>query len=83
VQWLHRSIAITPGTGRSQFLLAAAYQQLGRPTEAKAALASAMELRPGSTADNVALPTKNASPVFLKESERIIQTDVEIGLPEH
>lgn len=82
IQWLQRSIAITPGTGRSHAVLAAAYQRLGRTDEARAALAKTMELRPGSTARNIALPTRNASPVFLEASERIIRALVEAGLPE-
>ena len=42
--WLQRSIAITPGTGRSHFLLAAAYQRTGRFEEAKAAIAEGLRL---------------------------------------
>lgn len=80
--WLQRSIAITPGTGRTHLLLAAAYQRLGRSDEARAALAKAMELRPGSTSRNVVLPSKNASPAFLDASERITRKEVEVGLPE-
>jgi DNA-binding winged helix-turn-helix (wHTH) protein/tetratricopeptide (TPR) repeat protein len=80
--WLQRSIAVTPGTGRIHLLLAAAYQLLNRPNEAKAALAKAMELRPGSTAGNVLLPARNASPVFLEANERILRAEVEAGLPE-
>jgi tetratricopeptide (TPR) repeat protein len=80
--WLQRSIAITPGTGRTHLVLAAAYQLTGRTDEAKAAVAKAMELRPGSTAGNVLLPAGNASPVFLKASERILRAEVEAGLPE-
>src|SRR5262249_28336360 len=64
--WLQRSIAITPASGRSHLLLAAAYQRLGRPDEAKAALAIAMELRPGSTALNISPPAKNTSPIYLE-----------------
>ena len=82
INWLQRSIAITAGTGRTHAVLAAAYQRLGRTEEARAALAKTMELRPGSTAANIALPTRNASPVFLEASERIIQALVEAGLPE-
>lgn len=81
-RWLERSIAITPASGRSYLLLAAAYQHLGRTDEAKAALAKALALRPGSTALNVGPPTKNASPVFLETGKRIIRTMVEVGLPE-
>jgi DNA-binding winged helix-turn-helix (wHTH) protein/TolB-like protein/Tfp pilus assembly protein PilF len=80
--WLQRSIAITPGTGRSDAVLAAAYQRLGRTDEAKAAMARTMELRPGSTAANIVLPTKNASSVFLEANERLIRAEVEAGLPE-
>jgi tetratricopeptide (TPR) repeat protein len=82
LRWLQQSIAITPGTGRSFGLLAVAYQRLGRQEEAKAALAKLVEIRPGSTARNAQLPTRNASPVFLGAEERIIRSLEEIGLPE-
>jgi Flp pilus assembly protein TadD len=82
LSWLQRSIAITPGTGRSHLLLAAAYQRLGRTDEARAAVAKAMELRPGSTADNALLPAKNASPDFLNAQKMIQAAQVEAGLPE-
>jgi DNA-binding winged helix-turn-helix (wHTH) protein/Tfp pilus assembly protein PilF/TolB-like protein len=82
VPWLQRSIAITPASGRPLMLLAAAYQESGRPDEAKAALAKALELRPGSTVVNVALPSKNASPAFLEAGSRIVRAIVEAGLPE-
>jgi DNA-binding winged helix-turn-helix (wHTH) protein/Flp pilus assembly protein TadD/TolB-like protein len=82
LSWLQRSIAITPATGRTHSLLAAAYQRLGRTDEAKAAMAKVMELRPGSTLGNIALPTRNASPVFLEASERILRAEAEAGLPE-
>jgi len=81
VGWLQRSIAITPGTGRTHMLLAAAYQRLGRPAEAKQTLATAMQLRPGSTAVNIVLPSLNASPTYLEASEKISRTLIEIGLP--
>ena len=79
---LQRSIAITPASGRTHMLLAAAYQRLGRTDEAKAAMEKGLELRPGTTAINIAPPTKNASPVFLEASQRVIRTMVEAGLPE-
>lgn len=79
--FLQRSIAITPGSGRSYLLLAVAYQRLGRAGEARDALAKAMEIRPGSTARNVALPTRNASNTFLAAVNPIIQTLIAIGLP--
>ena len=82
VSWLERSIAITPASGRSHMLLAAAYQRSGRPDEAKAALARGMELRPGSTALNVPTPSRNSSPVYREASKLLIRTMVEIGLPE-
>jgi DNA-binding winged helix-turn-helix (wHTH) protein/Flp pilus assembly protein TadD len=80
--WLQRSIAITPASGRSHMLIAAAYQQLGRIDEAKAAMKEGLKLRPGTTALNVAPPTKNASPVFVEASERIIKLMIAAGLPE-
>jgi TolB-like protein/Tfp pilus assembly protein PilF len=80
--WLQRSIAITPASGRSQMLQAAAYQQLGRTDEARAAMKEGLRLRPGTTALNVSSSTKNASPVFLEASQRIIRLMVAAGLPE-
>lgn len=82
IPWLTKSIAITPGTGRSHVLLAAAYQRTGRSDEAKAAMAKALELRPGSNAANVPLPNKNVSAVFQESSDRILRAMVEAGLPE-
>lgn len=80
--WLQRSIAITPASGRSYLMLAAAYQQLGRTAEAQAAFAKGMELRPGSTAANVEPPNRNVSPAFLKASGRVMAVLVAMGLPE-
>ena len=80
--WLQRSIAITPASGRSHMLMAAAYQQLGRIDEARAAVTEGLKLRPGTTALNVAPPTKNASPVFVEASERVILLMIMAGLPE-
>lgn len=80
--WLEKSIAITPATGRTHFLLAAAYQQLGRKQEAKAAMDKGLELRPRSSAANVRLPTKNSSSTFLEAAESVIRAMVEAGLPE-
>ena len=47
--WLEKSIAITPASGRPLMMLAAAYYRAGRTEEGKAALAKAMQIRPGST----------------------------------
>jgi DNA-binding winged helix-turn-helix (wHTH) protein/tetratricopeptide (TPR) repeat protein len=83
VSWLEQSLAVTPGTGRTQIVLAAVYHQLGRDQDAKATMAKALALRPGSNAINVPLPTKNASPIYIAGSDRIIRLAVEAGLPEH
>jgi len=80
--WLQRSIAITPASGRSHMNLAAAYQQMGRIEEAKAAMQEGLKLRPGTTALNVAPPLKNTSPAFVEASDRIIKLMVGAGLPE-
>lgn len=63
-------------------LLAAAYQQLGRFDEAKAAMAKGRELRPGSTVLNVPPPAKNSSANYLEASERIMRAMAAAGLPE-
>jgi tetratricopeptide (TPR) repeat protein len=81
--WLQRSRDITPGTGRTDMLIAAADQSLGRFVDAKAAMARGMALRPGSSADNVGLPTRNASPLYLARSAAIKQLMVAAGLPPH
>ncbi len=80
--WLQRSLATTSASGRTHMLLAAAYQQLGRTSEAKATLAKGLELRPGSTARNVPLPRENTSPAFAEAALRITQLMVAAGLPE-
>lgn len=81
VPWLQKSIAITPASGRPYMLLAVALKESGRTEEAKAALAKAMILRPGSTALNIAPPKRNASPIFLEAGRRYNRTLVELGLP--
>lgn len=80
--WLQRSIAITPATGRSHLLLAAAYQRSGRLEEAKAAVAEGLRLRPGTTRLSVSPSMKNASPVCIAAWERVVQAEVDAGLPE-
>lgn len=80
--WLQRSLAITPGSGRTHMLLSAAYQQLGRTEEARAAMQKGLELRPGSNLANVALPPRNASPVIVSASEWIGRAYLAAGLPE-
>ncbi|MBR0713170.1 tetratricopeptide repeat protein [Bradyrhizobium liaoningense] len=80
--WLQRSIAITPATGRSHFMLAAAYQRSGRFEEARAAITEGLRLRPGTTKLNVSPPMKNASPVCIAAWERVVQAEVDAGLPE-
>jgi DNA-binding winged helix-turn-helix (wHTH) protein/tetratricopeptide (TPR) repeat protein len=81
-QWIERSIAITPASGRSHLLLAVAYQRLGRFEDARAAMARALELRPGSNSVNVSSPTRNASPVFLEVVETLRRAMIAAGLPE-
>jgi len=80
--WFQRSIAITPASGRPHMLLAAAYQQVGRTGDAKAAMQEGLKLRPGTTALNVGPPMKNASPVFIEAADRMIELMVAAGLPE-
>ena len=79
--WLERSLAVTPGTGRTHFVLAVAYQQVGRSEDAIATLAKGLALRPGSTIANFSLPRKNTSPVYLEASNRIGRILAELGLP--
>ncbi len=79
--WLERSIAITPASGRPLMLLAAVYQRLGRTDEAKVALERALKIRPGSTASNIKLPPKNASPEFLAAGDKILAAMIDAGLP--
>lgn len=80
--WLQKSLAITPGSGRTHMLLSAVYEKLGRPAEAKAEMARGLELRPGSNLSNVALPPRNASPIFIAAAEWIGRAYLAAGLPE-
>lgn len=82
VPWLQRSIAITPGSGRTHLALAAAYQQLGRVDDARTAMATALAMRPNSTARNAQPPTRNNSAVFLNAYERVLRLMIAAGLPE-
>ena len=82
ISYLNRSIAITPATGRSHAVLAVAFDRIGRTDEAKAALAKTMELRPGSTAANIQLDPKNASPLYNAAAKRIERGLIELGMPE-
>jgi DNA-binding winged helix-turn-helix (wHTH) protein/tetratricopeptide (TPR) repeat protein len=82
VPWLHKSIAITAASGRTHMLLAAAYQQLGKTEEARAAMEKGRELRPGSTMQNVPTPQKNSSPVYVEATDRIMRLMAAAGLPE-
>jgi tetratricopeptide (TPR) repeat protein len=81
--WLQRSLAITPGTGRTQILLATAYQLLGRHGEARVVMAEGLKLRPGSTVENVALPSKNTSPVWREAVAKLRSAQIAAGLPAH
>lgn len=80
--WLERSLAITSGSGRTHVVLAAAYEALGRHEEAKAAIAKALQLRPGSNIHNVALPFKNQSARYVRRVADIQALLLAAGLPE-
>ena len=82
VSWLQRSIAITPATGRSHMILAAAYQRTGRFAEARAAIEEGLRLRPGTTKLSVWPPRKNMSPVYVVAGDRLVQSMMDAGLPE-
>jgi TolB-like protein len=81
IPWLEASIAITPASGRSYFLLAAAYQALGRTADAAATVRKGMELRPGSTVANVGVPMENTSPIFAAQTGRLMQLYLAAGVP--
>ncbi|UWU24276.1 winged helix-turn-helix domain-containing protein (plasmid) [Rhizobium sp. CB3060] len=78
---LERSIAITPGSGRSYMLLATAYRRLGRKKEAWEAFLKGMALRPDFTVRTLPLSSRNASDTYLTATQAILRTLVEIGLP--
>ncbi|WP_424630387.1 winged helix-turn-helix domain-containing protein [Bradyrhizobium sp. SYSU BS000235] len=82
VPWFQRSIAITKASGRTQMMLAAAYQQAGQFDEAKAAMQEGLKMVPGTTRLNVGPPTKNTSPIYLAATDKVIQFMVDAGLPE-
>jgi len=82
IAWMQRSLAITQGTGRTHFMMAAALQRLGRTEEAKEAIATGLKLRPGSTATNIALPRKNQSPQFLVRADQVKAALIQAGMPD-
>lgn len=79
--WLERSVAITAASGRSHMLMAVAYGRLVRIEEAQAAMAAALQSRPGSTVENVRPSSQNASPVFIEAVEETMQVMARLGLP--
>jgi len=82
VRWLQRSIDVTPASGRTHMLLAVAYLRLGRLDEARATMAKALALRPGSKVPNVQMPTLNASEAYLEKDRIIVRQLIELGLPD-
>jgi DNA-binding winged helix-turn-helix (wHTH) protein/tetratricopeptide (TPR) repeat protein len=81
VSYVERSLAQTVGTGRSHFALALGLHRLGRQVEARRAAAAGMALRPGSTASNISLPTRGASPSFAAHVTQTLAVLVELGVP--
>jgi tetratricopeptide (TPR) repeat protein len=79
--WLLRSRDITPATGRTDFLIAACLQALGRYDEARQAVAEGLRLRPGTTGVTVALPVKNQSPRYMASVEKVGDLMIAAGLP--
>ena len=55
----------------------------GRFDEAEAAMAEALKQRPGSKLENIGMPRKNTSPLWLAAAEKIGRAEVAAGLPEH
>lgn len=82
LSFLQRSIAITPASGRSYFLLAVAYQRLGQSEKAKEAFRKAMDFRPDWTALNVQPSSVNTSPIYIDKTKLIMNELSEMGLPE-
>lgn len=79
--WLQRSLAITPASGRTDMIMAAALEALGRHEEARQHMAAGLRLRPNSTGKNVVLPRKNQSPRYNARSDQIVALMVKAGLP--
>lgn len=79
--WLERSLAITPASGRTDMIMAAALEALGRHEEARQHMAAGLRLRPNSNGKNVVLPRKNQSPRYNARSDQIVALMVKAGLP--
>lgn len=79
--WLQRSLAITQGSGRTHLLIAASLQALGRKEEAHDYVAKALQLRPGTTGENIGLPPKNESPRYKAQTKEITDLMIAAGLP--
>jgi TolB-like protein len=81
LSFIQRSLAITPGTGRSYILEAIALQRLGHGEDAKRSLAKGLQINPGFTVKNVALPRERTDPVYLEAVAKIDKVLIELGLP--
>ena len=79
--WLQRSLAITQGSGRTHLLIAASLQALGRKEEAHDYVTKALQLRPGTTSENIGLPPKNESPRYKAQVKEITDLMIAAGLP--
>ena len=80
--WLQSSIAITPASGRTLHAAGRSLPAIGPAGRGKSGYGEGLELRPGSNLSNVALPPKNASPIFIAAAEWIRRAYVAAGLPE-
>jgi len=80
--WLQRSLAITPASGRTDMVMAAALEALGRHEEARQHMAAGLRIRPGTNRDNVALPSKNQSPRYNERAAEIVDLMAAAGLPD-
>lgn len=79
--WLEQSRAITPASGRTDLLIAACLQALGREQDARGIVTRALQLRPGTTGENVGLPTKNQSPRYNASADKLTNLMIAAGLP--
>jgi len=79
--WLEQSRAITPASGRTDLLIAACLQALGREQDARGIVTRGLKLRPGTTGENVGLPSKNQSPRYNASAERLTNLMIAAGLP--
>jgi TolB-like protein/class 3 adenylate cyclase/cytochrome c-type biogenesis protein CcmH/NrfG len=82
VTWLRRAIEANRNFAHSHYVLAAALVRLGRLDEAQAATKTCLELDPTTTIQRVRAAFSGGHPIFMSQTERMLEEMRLAGMPE-